>query len=148
MLGGFVAERIIFGEDNVTIGSSTDINRATQLAIKVLYSCGMGNTRAFYGNQHTDRPPGFILDNHSDGINKQAEELIIKAEELADQTLNKQKKLLVYMADYLSDYRSADKNKIREFIENYAVDFDLNTIVENGENVFYRKHLKGLINDN
>ncbi|NDV57762.1 AAA family ATPase [Bacteroides sp. 519] len=144
LLGGLVAERIIFGEENVTIGSSTDINRATQLAIKVLYTCGMGNTRAYYGNQHTDRPPGFILDNHSDGINKQAEELIFKAEELAQQTLEKQKTLLIRMADYLSDNRSADKNKIREFVEKHAVDFDLSTVVENGENVFYRQHLKKL----
>ncbi len=145
LLGGLVAERIIFGEENVTMGSSSDINRATQLAIRVLYTCGMGNTRAFYGNQHTDRPPGFILDNHSDGINKQAEELIFSAEELAQHTLEKQKNLLIYMADYLSDHRSADKKLIREFIEKYAVDFDLSTVVENGENVFYREHLKGLV---
>lgn len=144
LLGGLVAERIIFGEENVTIGSSSDINRATQLAIKVLYTCGMGNTRAYYGNQHTDRPPGFILDNHSDGINKQAEELIFQAEELAQQTLEKQKNLLIRMADYLSDNRSADKNKIREFIDKFAIDFDLKSIVENGKNVFYRQYLKKL----
>lgn len=144
LLGGFVAERIVFGEDNVTMGSGSDLQQATQLATQVIYSCGMGNTRAAFGNQHTDHAPAFILDSSNDGINKQAEELLSKAEELAQQTLEKQKLLLLKMADYLSDNRSANKATVRKMVEKYAIDFSLGEVVENGQHLFYREHLKKL----
>lgn len=144
LLGGFVAESIIFGEENVTIGSSSDLSKATQLATSVLYNCGMGNTRAFYGNENMTNTPSVIFDNSSETVNKEAKELLAKAELLAEETLKKQKRLLIKMADYLSDKRTLTKDQIKEFIIQYAVDFDLSEIIENAEHLFYRNHLKEL----
>lgn len=144
LLGGFVAERIIFGEENVTIGSSSDLGKATQLATYVLYICGMGNTRAFYGNENMNNTPSVIFDNSSETLNKEAEELLIKAEELAEKTLKEQEKLLIKMADYLSDKRTLTKEQIKEFIRQYAVSFDISEVIEDAEHLFYRRHLKEL----
>jgi len=144
LLGGLVAERIIFGEENVTIGSGSDLAKATQLAINVLYSCGMGNTKAAFGNENLNEAPKVIFDNNSETVNKEAKELLVRAEALAEQALRKQKRLLVKMADYLSDKRSMNKEQVKEFIKQYVVDFDLSDIVEDAEHLFYRQHLKQL----
>lgn len=144
LLGGIVAERVIFGEDNVTIGSGSDLKQATHLATQVIYACGMGDTLAAFGNQFLDSAVPFIFDHKDDGINSEAKELLVKAEELAEKTLEKQKNLLIQMADYLSDNRTINKDKIEEFIRKYAVDFDLSEIVQNADHLFYRSHLKRL----
>lgn len=144
LLGGFVAERIIFGEENVTIGSTSDLSKATQLATYVLYICGMGDTRAAFGNENMSGTPGVIFDNSSETVNKEAKELLVKAEQLAEHTLKKQERLLIKMADYLSDKRSLTKEQVEEFIRLYAIDFNINEVIEDAEHLFYRKHLKGL----
>lgn len=148
LLGGLVAECIIFGEENVTIGSGSDLAKATQLAINVLYSCGMGNTKAAFGNENLNEAPKVIFDNNSETVNKEAKELLVRAEALAEQTLRKQKRLLVNMADYLSDKRSLNKEQVKEFIKQYAVEFNMNDIIEDAEHLFYRKHLKDLALNN
>ena len=144
LLGGFVAERFVFGEENVTISSGSDLSKATKMATYVLYAGGMGETRAAYGNESINGVPGMIFDNSSETVNKEAKELLVKAEELAEQTLRKQEKLLIKMADYLSDKRTLTKDQVREFVATYAVDFDVNEIVEDASHLFYRKHLKEL----
>lgn len=144
LLGGMVAERLVFGEENVTIGSSSDLGKATQLATYVLYVCGMGEIKATFGNQNMSGTPSVIFDNSSETVNRDAKELLIRAEQLAGQTLKKQEKLLIKMADYLSDKRTLTKEQIKEYIRLYATDFDLNEVVEDAEHLFYRKHLKGL----
>ena len=144
LLGGLVAERIIFGEENVTIGSSSDLNKATQFATYVLYACGMGDVKANFGNENMNSTPSVIFDNSSETVNRDAKELLVKAEQLAEQTLIKQKKLLIKMADYLSDKRTLTKEQVKDFVRKYAVDFDISEIIEDAEHLFYRKHLKEL----
>jgi len=146
LLGGLVAERIIFGEENVTIGSSSDLSKATRLATYVLYVCGMGETKAAFGNENMNNIPSVIFDNSSETVNKDAKELLIKAEQLAEQTLKKQEKLLIKMADFLSDKRTLAKEQIKEYIRLYATDFELSEIIEDAEHLFYRNHLKSLAN--
>lgn len=144
LLGGFVAERITFGEENVTIGSRSDLSKATQLATYVLYACGMGDVKACFGNENVNGTPTVIFDNSSETVNKDAKELLVKAEQLAEQVLKQQEKLLIKMADYLSDKRTLTKEQVKDFIGKYAVDFDISEIIEDAEHLFYRKHLKEL----
>lgn len=145
MLGGMAAERIIFGDENVTIGSQADLTNATRLATHLLYLCGMGETKAALGNENKEGTPIVIFDNNNEGVNQEVKELMKSAEILAEETLQKQKVLLLKMADYLSDKRSLNKNQVKEFIEKYAVDFNINDIITDAEHLFYRKHLKELV---
>jgi len=144
LLGGLAAERMIFGEENRTIGSSSDLSKATQLATYVLYMCGMGEVRAAFGNENTNGIPTVIFDNSSETVNKEARELLIEAEQLAEQTLRKQEILLIKMADYLSDKRTLTKEQIREYLRSYAIDFEMDEIIEDADHLFYRRHLKEL----
>lgn len=145
LLGGLTAERLIFDDENITIGSNSDLTNATKLATYILYSCGFGTTLASFGNEHMDEVPAIVFDDERTGINKEAKILLKQAEELATATLEKQRTLLIRLADYLSDKRAANKEKLREFIEKYAVDFDVTTIIEDADHLFYRNHLKKLV---
>ncbi len=145
MLGGMAAERIIFGDENVTIGSQSDLSNATRLATHALYLCGMGKTRATLGNENIETTPTSVYDNINEGVNQEIKELIKSADILAEQTLQKQKTLLLKMADYLSDKRSLNKIQVQDFIKKYAVDFNINEIITDAEHIFYRKHLKELV---
>ena len=146
-MGGVVAEPIIFGEENITIGSNQDLINATKLATQILYSCGMGDTLAAFGNEHMDETPTSILDNNTSQINRQAKDLLDKAEILAQETLEKQKVLLLHLSDYLSDKRAANKEKIKGFVAKYAVDFAVEDIIEDADHLFYREHLKKQIRE-
>lgn len=148
LLGGLTAEKIIFGDEYVTMGSGSDLAKATQLAVYVLYSCGMGQTKAAFGNENMNSTPITIFDDHREGINDEAKKLMDKAEQLAEETLNKQKELLLKMSDYLSDNRLLTKEQVKEYVKKYAKDFDHNEIVENAAHIFYRQHLKALAERN
>lgn len=61
LLGGYVAEKVVFGEQ-MTSGASNDLYRATQLASRLVRRFGMGNSTIVTTN--TDAPDdnfGFCL---------------------------------------------------------------------------------------
>lgn len=147
LLGGLVAERVIYGDENITIGASSDLRAATRLVTAVLYTCGMGDTPAMFGNEHMDDTPTVVFDDDREGLNKQARNWLLAAEKLAEETLLKQKTLLIRLADYLSDKRTVSKDQMLEFLLNYAVDFKKEDIITNPEHLFYRDHLKTLVKD-
>lgn len=145
LLGGIAAERVVFGDENITIGASSDLRAATRLITFVLYTCGMGDTPALFGNEHLDDTPTVLFDDDRGGLNKQVKEFLLAAEDLAHKTLEKQKVLLLHLADYLSDKRSVSKDQMMDFLLKYAVDFKKEDIVTNPEHLFYRDHLKTLV---
>lgn len=147
LLGGLVAEKIVFGDENITIGANSDLVSATRLATHVLYACGMGEVAAYFGNEHMDETPSVIFDDDRGGINEEAKKLLVKAEDLAVKTLSEQRVLLLQLANYLSDKRGANKEKILEFIKAYAVGFKVDELIEDADHLFYRSHLKKLVSD-
>lgn len=142
LFGGIEAERLIFGDEYITVGASQDLANATRLATYVIYACGFGENLAAYGNIHMDDTPTIIFDSKSSSLNGHAEELLKEAQVLAAKTLEEQKVLLLRMADYLSYKRVLHKDEIKKYVEKYAVNFDPKTLIEDADNLFYRKHLK------
>lgn len=142
LMGGLVAERIIFGDENITMGASSDLQNATKLATYVLYACGMGNMLALFGNENMDETPSIIFDDAREGINQEAKALLEAAEKLAQETLEKQKVLLLQLANYLSDKRAVSKDLMMDFLIKYAVDFRKEDIITDADHLFYRDHLK------
>tara|TARA_R110002111_G_scaffold108261_3_gene166932 strand:+ start:17 stop:1447 length:1431 start_codon:yes stop_codon:yes gene_type:complete len=144
-LGGIIAERIIFGEENITNGSESDIEKATTFVTRMLKESGMGELPANY--QVADATTNNNLFDFDKKVNQQVKNLIEQAEKLAFKTLKQQELLLVKMADFLSDNRMLQKDKIKVFLFKYAKDFNRNSIIENGDNLFYRKHLKQKVDE-
>jgi len=139
-LGGFAAEMIIFGEENVTTGANNDIEKATGFLLEMLKESGMGNSVASYWEKSPDTRNH--LHDEAGTIDMEAEALLKSALELSLTTLRKQEELLLKMADYLSDHRKMVKQQILEYVNKYAVGLDEKTLIINSEKHFYRQHLK------
>lgn len=139
-LAGFAAEKIIFGNENVTAGAEDDIASATAFITDMLKANGMRNITAAYDapSVHTR----YKLHTYDRSIDDEAEAYLKDAFELAEKTLLNQKLLLLKMADYLSDHRKMEKPHIREMLVQYAKDFDATQLIEDGRLLFYRDHLK------
>lgn len=140
MLGGLAAEKVVFGEENVTTGASSDIERATKLVTEMLKECGMGSVIGSYDAEApTTRDQ---LYDHDRRLNREAQDWIAKAAKLAEDTLRAQQSLLLHMANHLSDHRQLNRDDIVELLKKHAVNFDADTLIENGDHLFYREHLK------
>lgn len=142
-LAGRAAEVIIFGDENVTTGAEEDIERATGFITAMLKQCGMGKLPvAYHAKQPNTR--NFVYDTVGVLCNE-AEAWISKALSLAEKILKEQEVLLLKMADYLSDHRQLNKQQITQLLENYGCNFDFNSLIENGDLLFYRNHLKNKV---
>jgi uncharacterized protein (UPF0128 family) len=139
-LGGLAAEKIIFGEENITTGAEDDIEKATSLITEMLKQCGMGKLPAAYHEKHPNTR-NYLHDANGE-LCSEAEMWISRAMTLAEKTLKEQEVLLLKMADYLSDNRQMTKQKATLMLKMYAKNFDFDTLIENGDLLFYRNHLK------
>ena len=143
LLGGFTAEKLIFGNDNLTTGSSSDIEMATTLITDMIKNSGMGNLPAQF-NIKDFRTNLCIYD---DDLNELAKNWIEKAIILAENILKREETLLLKMSDYLSDKRMMDKELIDEYCLKYSKNYKKEEIIKKGELLFYRKHLKEKIDN-
>lgn len=137
MLGGFVAEEIIFGKENVTSGAASDIKKATEFLSKMYKTSGMGNMPISYSIPI--REENELYHNFEDA-ESEIRTAVEEAKLLAKTILEKEKKLLLALADKLSDNRMLRSDEIKDIANrtlSSTVDF-----IENGDHLFYRKHLK------
>lgn len=140
MLGGFAAEKVIFSDENVTAGASSDIERATAFVSEMVKQCGMGSALGCF-NVESPSTNDTVFDNDY-RLNHEVQDWIAKALKLAEDTLLEQQTLLLHMSNHLSDNRQLNQSEIVELLKQHAVNFDPATLIENGDNLFYRKHLK------
>lgn len=142
MLGGYVAEELIFGKENLTSGASSDIEKATEFLSTMYKSNGMGQTPIKYSIPIKEENDSY----HQFGaVEEEIKNAIEEAKLLAEKTLKSEQKLLLSLADFLSDNRMLRKNDIKRFVEKAIssnVDF-----IEDGDYLFYREHLKKQIKD-
>lgn len=137
MLGGYVAEELIFGKENLTSGASSDIEKATEFLSTMYKNNGMGQTPIKYSIPIKEENDSY----HQFGaVEEEIKNAIEEAKLLAEKTLKSEQKLLLSLADFLSDNRMLRKNDIKRFVEKAIsnnVDF-----IEDGDYLFYREHLK------
>ena len=144
LLGGFAAESIIFGEDNVTTGAVSDIHKATLFACHMFKNCGMGGLPASIHQE--DAMTKYFLHDNDFSINEDIKTIIMAGYTKAEQTIIKYKSLLLQMSDYLSDNRTLKKDQITGMLGKYSDQFDSYSIIEDGSHLFYRDHLKKMVN--
>jgi len=143
ILGGYVAEELIFGKENLTSGAGSDIEKATKFLSKMFKSSGMGNLPISYSIPIKENNNAY---HNFEDVENEIKRTIEDAKQLAELTLKKEIGLLLKLSDYLSDNRMLLKNDIRSIIENKTS--EKIDIIENGEHLFYRKHLKQQIQKN
>jgi cell division protease FtsH len=142
MLGGYVAEELVFGKENLTSGASSDIEKATEFLSSMYKTNGMGQTPIKYSIPIKEENDSY----HQFGaIEEEIKNAIEEAKLLAEKTLKSEQKLLLSLSDFLSDNRMLRKNDIKRLVEKAIssnVDF-----TEDGDYLFYRNHLKKQIKD-
>jgi len=138
ILGGYVAEELIFGKENLTAGANSDIKKATEFLSQMFKQNGMGQLPILYGTTaiREEKDTYHNLDIVENEIRKTIEE----AKQLAEITLTRERELLLNLSDYLSDNRLLKQNDIRKIIE--KTDISMPTLINKETTAFYRTLLK------
>ncbi len=109
-LGGRTAEKIIFGEDNITTGAESDLKHANGLARRMVTEYGMGKSlkNRFFGDEES---MAYFGQSFSQGrqyseeiatkIDEEVESIINEASIVAEETLTKHRKKLDIIASTL-----------------------------------------------
>lgn len=123
LLGGYVAEKITFGEE-MTSGASNDLYRATQLASRIVRRFGMGcNTFVTTWTDTPDDNFGFLInEDNQNYINNEIKQIIQLAENDVTHTLlnGEWKKMLKESALYLCENSAMSKEKMKEIYDKVA----------------------------
>lgn len=125
-LGGLEAERLLFGEELISLGSSSDFKKATELILKSLYENGMGSKTGYFSienprNKHS-------LSKKLPQLQEEAEDILNKARNVAKACLIEERILLTKIAKSLCLNTSMDRMKIKTFIHKYGNRIDLKKI--------------------
>lgn len=114
MMGGKMAEEIVFGAENVADGASGDIQQATQLAYNMVTACGfsdvLGNVD-FKSNYEMVSPETKRL------IDNEVRRLIDEAKASARDLLKSKRPELDLLANALVQYETLDKEEILKVIK-------------------------------
>jgi len=140
LLGGYAAEKLIFGDKNLTNGSESDIQKATGLICAMLKSCGFDIYPAAFQSEHPET--NLYITDTEHLLNLKAREIIMDGLRKAEQTLRQQKKLLLKMSGYLADNRCMLKEQIIQYLTTYAVRFNPAILEKSGGPGTYRNLLK------
>ena len=123
LLGGYVAEKIVFGEQ-MTAGASNDLYRATQMASRIVRRYGMGGNNCVTTNvEAPDDNFGYLVnENNQNYINNEIKQILTTAEEEVFHTLtnNEWRKMLKESAIYLCENSAMSKDKMREIYDKVA----------------------------
>lgn len=127
LLGGYVAEKIVFGE--MTTGASNDLQRATNIARKMVTEYGMSSLGpVIFGEKNNEvflgRDFGHVK-NYSEEIaskiDKEIEKIIGVAYKEAEKLLTDNRKLLEDIANRLIKKETLDATEFKEFFKNKKV---------------------------
>ena len=117
-LGGYVAEKMIFGEEMTSSGVYSDVEEASRLANKAVRNYAMGNDpiHLVVGRQNED---AFIT---SQKYWAEAIAIIRACETEAEKVLKRNKLLLLKMAEYLTTHSRMEAPLIESYVKQYAAE--------------------------
>lgn len=118
-LGGYAAERLVFGEEETSTGVSGDIEDATELAIEAVKYYAMGKDPIHIRVAANDYNESFF---HKPKYEKAALQLIREGLQSAEELLVRNKLLMLKMAAYLTEHARMDKATIGDFVKKYSVE--------------------------
>ena len=116
-LGGYLAEKLIFGQENNTTGVSSDLLKLTQIAHQIIRDFGMsGNPVKMNLHQYGGSPYQFTFDENHE---KSAQKIIDICVAEVEACLLQHKTLLLDFAKYLSNNSRLNKDEIIVMTNNY-----------------------------
>lgn len=134
LLGGYMAEELIFGKENVTAGSSSDIQKATEFVTEMFKSCGMDDVLIKYRNSSFGNNMTY---HKTDEIEEKIKNAILDASELARKMVKENEALLLKFSNYLTENSLLSKEKIVYLLKDFGYSF-----TKQNDEGFYRACLK------
>ncbi|KAK6101932.1 Uncharacterized protein BM_BM13758 [Brugia malayi] len=121
LMGGRVAEELIFGPEKVTTGAGDDLRKATELAKKMVKTFGMSDKVGL--RIADDESRSLIADNHlssplSDIIDKEISRFLKESYERAKDILIKHKKEHELLAAALLEHETLSIEEVKELLQN------------------------------
>jgi len=117
LLGGYAAEQIIFGKDNLTNGSYSDIESTTELALSMIKEYGMNNMPLQYAKSDF-RVSTKSLDDKN--LDDEVERIVKKALNRATEILVDNIELLLEMGKYLTKNSKITDRQIKRMVKKYG----------------------------
>lgn len=125
MLGGRVAEKLVYGEDHVTTGAGNDLQKATELAREMIIEQGMGTKlrdQVFHESQGGlmfdrmvhERP---YSEETAKEIDAEVEDLIKEAAKRAQTVLEANKSYLDVLKDALLEKETLEAEAVEEILK-------------------------------
>ncbi|CAL9152990.1 unnamed protein product [Musa hybrid cultivar] len=112
-MGGRVAEELIFGEESITTGASSDLQTATELAHYMVSTCGMSDA---IGPVYVKERPGSELQSR---IDAEVLKLLREACDRVRQLLQKHENALHALANALLKYETLSADEIKRILNPY-----------------------------
>jgi cell division protease FtsH len=125
-LGGYVAEKMIFGKENLSVGTGGDFERASSIALEMAKVYGMVDTPMFFG--HKSQQTNTYWSSNTVRVNQQdeaAEEIIRLAERKCETILSENKYLLLKIGEYLSVNSRMSQGKVESFVRDFGKDIEI-----------------------
>ncbi|CAI9771978.1 unnamed protein product [Fraxinus pennsylvanica] len=113
-MGGRVAEELIFGQDHITTGASSDLHTATELAQYMVSSCGMSDA---IGPVHIIERPSSEMQSR---IDAEVVRLLRDAYNRVKALLKKHEKALHALASALLEYETVSSEDIKRILLPYS----------------------------
>jgi cell division protease FtsH len=124
MLGGRIAEEVIYGNDRVTTGAGNDLQKAAELARDMIINQGMGSKLR---NQVFHSEEGMMMErmmhdrHYSDDtakiIDDEVESLITEAAKRARSVISSNKKYLELLKDALLEKETVEAEEVGKLLE-------------------------------
>lgn len=127
LAGGRIAEGMTFGDDNITTGAASDIQRATYLARKVVKRFGMNEKLGFI-QYEDDREYDYLAfkpdfsEETSKLIDEEIRILVKKQYDLAETILKREKKLLEAVAQELLSRESLQEEDFDKLVAEHGTE--------------------------
>ena len=118
-LGGRVAERVIFGETEVTTGASSDLQQVTRIARQMVTRYGMSILGPIA--LETDNNELIFKGEMSNRIDTEVCRIIDHCEELATCIIRDNRVIIDLIVERLLDAETLDGNEFRNLVEQYTI---------------------------
>ncbi|KAG6753711.1 hypothetical protein POTOM_041708 [Populus tomentosa] len=112
-MGGRVAEELVFGQDYITTGASSDLHTATELAQYMVSNCGMSEA---IGPVHIKERPSSEMQSRVDA---EVVKLLREAYDRVKALLKKHEKALHALAHALLEYETLSAEEIKRILLPY-----------------------------
>ncbi|KAL5999045.1 ATP-dependent zinc metalloprotease FTSH 11, chloroplastic/mitochondrial [Asimina triloba] len=109
-MGGRVAEELIFGQEHITTGASSDLHQATELAQYMVSTCGMSDA---VGPVYIKERPGTEMQSR---IDAEVMRLLREAYDRVKSLLKKHEKALHALANALLEYETLTADDIKQIL--------------------------------